>query len=153
MGVFRIEAEKEVAGKAILIAGHGGVVAVRDLNSWGELVKCLPWFVRIALLVHTLKVAGFTATHKALCVPFEPVPALANFPGLILGDGIILGSVGNTLQQAGELTDNFIGGREHAVVCRVAVTGVFDIVAITLGAEPLYDGLVPGVLVNFNNPV
>ena len=117
------------------------------------LIKCLPCLIRVIVFMHALEVTLLTAAHKSLRVAFEPVPAEADLARLVLGDGVVLGGVGDALQHGGELADNFVGRGQHAVVTFFFALWVFHVVTVTLFTEPLDDGCVLGVIINLDDAV
>ena len=69
---FRIEAEEEVAGEAVLFASHDNEkwskMVCAHLPCERRLVKCLPWliFFVFVIFVHEFEVTFLAATDKPL---------------------------------------------------------------------------------------
>lgn len=88
---------------------------------------------------HFFEITFFTASDEAFAIAFEFIPLGADFFGFIPGDGAICRCLGNAGEEAAELGDDFVGGREDLESLLAAAFGVANEVAVIFFAKPLND--------------
>ena len=92
------------------------------------------------------EVSVFATRHERLSHRLQLLPAFANAPGFLGGDGIVAGGSGHHGQQVGKFLHDLVRRRDQVVRMGVGDFGVFDEETAAPLAEPMEDAQIPGGL-------